>query len=129
MKPKEINISDYDYYLPERRIAQTPATIRDRSKLLVFKNNIISEDSFSNVAEYIPERSLLVYNNSRVIKARLLFGKETGAKIEILCIEPINPPDYESSFKATGSVEWSCIVGNLKKWKQGRINYLFTSKG
>lgn len=124
-----INIEDYNYELPEDRIAQYPVPGRDRSKLLVYRKGEVTGDLFRNIAGYIPEGSLLVFNNSKVIKARLLFGKDTGAVIEILCLEPHSSPDYELSFASTGTTEWKCIVGNLKKWKKGSVSLTFNFKG
>jgi len=129
MHVTHININDYDYNLPEERIAQYPVAQRDSSKLLVMKNSLISEDLFKNLDIHIPSDSLLIFNNSKVIKARLIFGKETGARIEIFCLEPLSPPDYESSFQSGSPVEWKCIIGNLKKWKKGSISTVFSSGG
>lgn len=125
---KSIQISDYDYDLPGNRIAQYPAGERDKSKLLVMKAGALSKDTFSNIADHIPSDSLLVFNNSRVIRARLLFGKESGARIEVLCLEPLSPSVYESSFSSKDPVEWKCIIGNLKKWKKGKIRLHFNYK-
>jgi S-adenosylmethionine:tRNA ribosyltransferase-isomerase len=116
---KSINIADYDYELPENRIAQYPVKDRDASKLLVFDGNNISSDVFRNLDRFIPADTLLVFNNTRVIRARLLFQKKSGAGIEILCLEPLSPPSYEMSFSSGIPVEWKCIIGNLKKWKNG----------
>ena len=124
----DIKISEYDYDLPEDRIAQYPVSERDLSKLLVMKGGLISKDTFRNIGDHIPEGSLLVFNNSKVIRARLLFGKDTGAVIEVLCLEPLDPAEYETSFSSNGPVEWKCIVGNLKKWKKGRIKLSFNYK-
>lgn len=129
MNIKDININDYDYSLPKERIAQYPLSVRDSSKLLIRQDGTIKQDIFRNIDEYIPSGSLLVFNNSRVIKARLLFGKETGAIIEVLCLEPLNPSEYENSFSSVGPVEWKCIVGNLKKWKRGKISISFIHNG
>lgn len=129
MKIKNINTDDYDYDLPGDRIAQYPVKERDTSKLLIMKDSRISHDVFNRIDDYIPADSLLVFNNSRVIRARLLFGKETGAKIEILCLEPLLPEEYESSFHSKGPVEWKCIVGNLKKWKKGPVRTTFLHNG
>lgn len=115
----DIDINDYDYDLPSDLIAQYPVNERDKSQLLIFKENTIVKDSFSNIDEYIPPDSLLVFNNTRVIRARILFRKETGAVIEILCLEPLVPFEYALSFSSKEPVEWKCIVGNLKKWKSG----------
>lgn len=124
-----INIEDYDYDLPEERIAQYPVKERDSSKLLVFKGGRISEDKFSNISNYLSDNDLLVFNNTRVIRARLKFIKETGATIEILCLEPLTPFDYEHSFGSADPVEWKCIIGNLKKWKSGILTSSFSFKG
>lgn len=128
MLPK-INIEDYRYDLPEERIAQYPVSERDRSKLLLYQNGNISEDVFRNIAGYLPSDSLLVFNNTKVIRARLLFRKETGAAIEIFCLEPLVPADYEQSFGSAEPVEWKCIIGNLKKWKSGMLSSKFSHKG
>jgi S-adenosylmethionine:tRNA ribosyltransferase-isomerase len=125
---RDININDYDYDLPVDRIAQYPVAERDRSRLLIFRDGKIGEDTFSNIGEYLPSDSLLVFNNTRVIRARILFYKETGAVIEILCLEPVAPSDYALSFASKKTVEWKCIIGNLKKWKSGILMTPFTFK-
>jgi S-adenosylmethionine:tRNA ribosyltransferase-isomerase len=122
---EKIDIRDYNYALPPERIAQYPAAERDLSKLLVYRGNKISNDVFRNIHNYIPENSLMVFNNTRVIRARLLFRKESGALIEIFCLEPLEPSGYEQSFGAMHPVEWKCIVGNLKKWKRGSLSRFF----
>lgn len=122
---KDIELRDYDYDLPPDRIAQNPVAERDKSKLLVFRENNISSDIFSNITDYLPSGSLLVFNNTMVIRARLLFRKETGAAIEILCLEPVSPSEYELSFSSMEPVDWKCIVGNLKKWKKGSVELSF----
>ena len=126
---REIDINDYDYDLPSGRIAQYPADERDKSKLLIFKGNNIGQDIFINIDEYLPPDSILVFNNTRVIRARILFQKESGANIEILCLEPLSPKDYPLSFNSKESVEWKCIVGNLKKWKHGILTTPFNYSG
>jgi len=126
---RHIDIDDYDYFLPEERIAQYPAKERDNSKLLVYNKGIISEDRFRNICEYLPEDSLLVLNNTRVIRARIIFHKDTGADIEVFCLEPLSPCEYEQSFSSRDSVEWKCIVGNLKKWKRGTLSAEFDFNG
>ncbi len=118
---EEINIDDYVYDLPEERIAQFPVEERDMSNLLVCRGGKISKDIFRNLDQYIPKGSLLVFNNTMVIRARLLFRKESGAAIEVLCLEPLNPSDYALSLGSAEAVEWKCIIGNLKKWKTGRL--------
>jgi len=117
-----IYIDEYDYSLPDERIAKYPLAKRDTSKLLVYKGGEISESKFLSVAEYLPENALLVYNNTRVIRARLLFNKITGAQIEVFCLEPLSPVDYAESLIAVSECEWKCMVGNLKKWKDGLLS-------
>jgi len=116
---KNIKISDFTYDLPDDKIAKYPLTGRDKSKLLVSKNGVIEENIFQNCVEYLPENTQLVFNNTRVIHARLFFRKETGAKIEIFCLEPVEPADYEIAFQEKERVVWQCMVGNSKKWKVG----------
>jgi S-adenosylmethionine:tRNA ribosyltransferase-isomerase len=126
---KEISINDYNYDLPENRIAQYPVTERDSSKLLIYCQGKITQNIFRNIDESIPADSLLVFNNTRVIRARILFRKDTGAMIEVLCLEPLSPSEYELSFSSCTSVEWKCIIGNLKKWKTGEIHTSFIYNG
>ncbi len=126
---RDIDINEYDYDLPADRIAQYPVHERDKSQLLVYRDNTISKDIFKNIDEYLPPDSLLIFNNTRVIRARILFQKETGANIEILCLEPLIPSDYALSFGSKEPVIWKCIVGNLKKWKSGIINTPFNYEG
>ena len=128
IKIPDINIDDYRYELPDERIARHPAEHRDGSKLLVYKNGVISDDRFANIINHLPERSMLVFNDTRVIRARLLFTKETGAAIEVFCLGPINPSDYQQAFGATATSEWKCIIGNLKKWKTGVLKLQFNYK-
>jgi len=120
---KEILIDDFDYNLPDGRIAKFPLKERDKSKLLVWKNGKISENSFRNISDFIPENALLVFNNTKVIQARLIFRKKTGAPIEIFCLEPQAPSDYAQAFAQTQSCTWSCLVGNSKRWKEGKLEY------
>jgi S-adenosylmethionine:tRNA ribosyltransferase-isomerase len=115
----ELHISDYTYDLPEGKIAVYPLTVRDQSKLLIWQDGSISESVFAQIDQALPENSLLIFNNTRVIHARLYFRRETGARIEVFCLEPHAPADYQLSFQQTGTVEWKCLVGNAKKWKQG----------
>lgn len=117
-----ILIDEYDYSLPDERIAKYPLKERDTSKLLLYKNGIISEDIFYNAVNHLPENSLLVYNNTKVIHARLIFQKSTGAFIEIFCLEPLSPSDYALSLSSVNECVWLCLVGNLKKWKHGCLN-------
>ena len=118
---KDICIDDYNYELPDGRIAKYPLPERDKSKLLVWKNGRITESLFRNISEYIPENALLVFNNTKVIQARLIFRKETGAAIEIFCLEPQEPSDYARAFAQTQSCTWVCLVGNSKRWKEGKL--------
>jgi S-adenosylmethionine:tRNA ribosyltransferase-isomerase len=115
----EILISDYTYGLPEDKIAEYPLSVRDQSKLLIWQDGLISESVFAQIDQALPENSLLVFNNTRVIHARLYFKRETGARIEIFCLEPHLPADYQLSFQQTCMVEWKCLIGNAKRWKQG----------
>lgn len=124
-----IYIDSFNYPLPDERIAKYPLDKRDDSKLLVYQNNSISESKFTNIASFLPENCLLVYNNTRVIQARLIFKKETGAKIEVFCLEPINPVDYALSLGTTTHCTWKCMVGNLKKWKEGLLKKTITVNG
>lgn len=119
--PKNIKIADYNYPLPEDRIAKFPIAKRDNSKLLVYRGGEISHTNFYNIAEYLPKGALMVFNNTRVIQARLHFRKETGAMIEVFLLEPHQPSDYELMFQTTGECQWLCLVGNLKKWKEGQL--------
>jgi S-adenosylmethionine:tRNA ribosyltransferase-isomerase len=112
-----LRISDYDYPLADERIAKYPLAKRDESKLLIWQNTEIQENTFKNIADFLSENALLVYNNTKVIQARLIFEKITGAKIEIFCLEPLQPTDYALSLGSTSGCEWRCLVGNLKKWK------------
>lgn len=118
---KHIHINDYDYPLPEERIAKYPIGERDHSKLLVYNRGDISDTLFLNITDYIPQGSLMVFNNTKVILARLHFHKETGALIEIFCLEPHLPKDYERIFQQKESCEWLCLIGNRKKWKEGTL--------
>ena len=119
--PKHIRISEYNYSLPDERIAKFPLPVRDQSKLLVYRHGEITEDIFTSLPEYLPEGALMIFNNTKVIQARLHFRKETGALIEIFCLEPIAPNDYALNFQQTEKVSWLCMIGNLKKWKEGTL--------
>ena len=127
--PREIRIEDYNYNLPDERIAKYPVAVRDTSKLLIYNKGDVSHTQFYNIADFLPEGSLMVFNNTRVIQARLHFHKTSGALIEIFCLEPHLPHDYEQMFQATGSCQWSCLIGNRKKWKEGLLERPLTIKG
>ncbi len=122
---EKINPEEYEYVLPEDRIARYPAAVRDASKLLVYRSGTIENDVFSNITDYIQSDSLLVFNNTRVIRARLLFTKDSGSDIEIFLIEPSDPVSYEETFASVRNVEWKCLIGNLKKWKKGNLSLSF----
>ena len=124
-----ININDYDYPLPDERIAKFPLSERDSSKLLIYRGGEIIERHFSDIPEMLPEGSLLVFNNTKVVRARLVMHKPSGARVEVFCLEPHAPADYEHAFSVKGECEWSCIVGNLKKWKEGAVEIPFEYEG
>ena len=121
-KTEQIRIAEFNYPLPDARIAKFPLTKRDESKLLVYRNGKIDEAVFKQLSDYLPQGSMLVYNNTRVIQARMLFQKETGAQIEVFCLEPVIPHDYAPVCQQTESCSWLCLVGNLKKWKEGALH-------
>ena len=118
MHPKKINIRDFSYELPDERIAKYPLEKRDESKLLLYKHGDIKTSLFKNAPDYLSSDALLVYNNTKVIRARMIFFKSTGAKVEIFCLEPHHPVDYAQSFQQTERVVWRCMVGNARKWKE-----------
>ena len=120
-----INIADFNYPLPEERIAKFPLSKRDSAKLLTYHKGQIGETGFAALPSLLPEKALLVFNETKVIPARLHFRKETGALIELFCLEPVAPADYEQSFSATASCCWKCIAGNSKRWKGGVLQLLF----
>ena len=126
---KQIQIKDFNYDLPDNRIAKFPLPERDSSKLLVYRHGKVSEDVFTSLPSYLPQGELMVFNNTKVIQARLHFHKETGAQIEIFCLGPIAPHDYALMFQQTGHCRWSCLVGNLKKWKTGTLSLTVTLDG
>ncbi|MCM1066958.1 MAG: S-adenosylmethionine:tRNA ribosyltransferase-isomerase [Muribaculaceae bacterium] len=121
MNPRDIKIEDFTYPLPDERIAKHPLAVRSSCKLLVSDGCCISDHVFSELPELLPADAMLVYNNTRVINARLRFNKTTGALIEIFCLEPHSPSDYEQAFGARGECAWQCLVGNSKKWKDGPL--------
>ena len=127
--PRHIHISEYNYPLPDERIAKFPLTVRDQSKLLVYRHGEVTEDVFTSLPDYLPKGSLMVFNNTKVIQARLHFRKETGALIEVFCLEPIQPNDYVLNFQQTEHAAWLCMIGNLKKWKDGALKREMTVKG
>jgi hypothetical protein len=122
--PKSIQIKDYNYPLPDERIAKYPLPERDSSKLLLYRHGVIGEDRFFRISEHLPEHALMVFNNTKVVQARLHFHKETGAQIEVFILEPAQPAEYQENFLSRGRCEWLCLVGNLKKWKGGTLSLL-----
>lgn len=126
IKPQNIKIEDFTYDLPDHRIAKYPLDKRDESKLLVYNKGSLAKDVFKNIEQHIDSNTTCVFNNTKVIQARLHFYKETGAKIEIFCLEPIAPSDYVLAFQQTESITWKCIVGNLKKWKDNDLEKIIT---
>ena len=127
--PKHIRISDFNYNLPDERIAKFPIAQRDHSKLLVYRHGEVSDDTFYHLPDYLPEGALMVFNNTKVIQARMHFRKETGALIEVFLLEPADPTDYELMFQLTSHCSWLCLIGNLKKWKEETLKRDFTIKG
>ena len=126
MDTKHIHISDYNYNLPDERIAKFPLAQRDQSKLLVYQHGEVGEDIFCNLSDHLPSGALMVFNNTKVIQARLHFRKETGALIEVFLLEPAEPADYEQMFQMRSHCSWYCLVGNLKKWKEGTLSRTWT---
>ena len=126
MKTKEIHISEYNYELPDERIAKFPLAERDSSKLLVYRHGTVGESVFHDLPSLLPQGALMVFNNTKVIQARLHFRKETGALIEVFLLEPAEPSDYELMFQTTGRCSWLCLVGNLKKWREGTLSRTIT---
>ncbi|MCH5177637.1 MAG: S-adenosylmethionine:tRNA ribosyltransferase-isomerase [Prevotellaceae bacterium] len=119
MDTKQIRIADYHYDLPDERIAKFPLAERDASKLLIYRHGTVTEDRFSALPDYLPAGALMVFNNTRVIQARLHFRKPSGALIEVFCMEPFSPLEYQQNFAQRQQVEWLCMIGNLKRWKEG----------
>lgn len=122
INPRNIKIEEYNYPLPDERIAKYPLSQRDSSKLLIYDKGEVSHTQFSNIAELLPEGSLMIFNNTRVIQARLHFRKETGALIEVFLLEPYAPSDYELMFQTREECSWLCLIGNMKKWKEGQLS-------
>ena len=118
----EIRIEDYNYNLPDERIAKYPLPQRDGSKLLHYKDGNVTEKKFSEIASLLPEGSIMVFNDTKVVPARLHFQRSTGAHIEIFCLEPVQPEEYVTMFAVTDKCRWKCIVGNVKRWKNDTLN-------
>ena len=126
---RHIDINHFNYELADERIAKFPLENRSSSKLLVYDNGSIAEERFSSIADNLPAGATLVFNNTRVVRARIVMHKASGARIEVFCLEPHNPADYERAFAMRSESEWSCIVGNLKKWKEGEVGIDFEYRG
>ena len=126
---KEIEIRDYNYELPDERIAKYPLAQRDHSKLLIYNHGEVGEDVFCNLPAHLPKGALMVFNNTRVMQARMHFHKDTGALIEIFLLEPAAPADYEQMFQTRSHCSWLCLVGNQKKWKEGKLTRQLEIKG
>ena len=125
--PRKISIAEYNYHLPDEKIALFPLEKRDASKILIYKNGNIQESVFGNIDEYIPENSLLVFNNTKVINARLRFSKSTGSIIEIFCLEPYGEiNEYSTAMNREGKAEWKCFIGGASKWKEEYLEKKFT---
>lgn len=118
MHPAQLQIKDFTYQLPDERIARYPLAERDQSKLLIYQNGQIHEDIYRNIAQHLPKDTLLLFNNTRVIEARILFEKTSGSVIEIFCLEPAADLELVQAMTATGRVRWNCLVGGAGKWKQ-----------
>ncbi|MCG8582898.1 MAG: S-adenosylmethionine:tRNA ribosyltransferase-isomerase [Bacteroidales bacterium] len=129
MNKPHISISDFTYELPDERIAKYPLSNREQSKLLVYKNNEISERQFTDILEELPQGAMLAFNNTKVIRARLKFKKETGAEIEIFCLEPLLPAEVQMAFDSRHKTTWKCIVGNARKWKNGALSKTISFDG
>ncbi len=119
----DIRIEDYNYTLPDDRIAKYPLPQRDASKLLVYKDGIPSESIFISLPDFLPEGALMIFNDTRVVPARMHFRRDTGAHIEIFCLEPVQPAEYNTSFAAVESCSWKCVIGNSKRWKDDILTY------
>lgn len=129
LNEKCLKISDYDYPLPDERIAKHPLAERDSSKLLCWRGGEVSHTCFSEIGSQLPEGAMLVFNNTRVIRARIIMHKPTGARVEVFCLEPHAPADYERALSSESGCEWCCIVGGLKKWKEGAVEIKFDYEG
>ena len=126
MHPKDLSIDDYNYFLPEEKIAFFPLEERDQSKLLIYKNERIEEDIYLNIAGHLPKKCFLVFNDTKVINARILFTKPTGAVIEIFCLEPYEAiKDYAVVLQKKKSIQWKCMIGGAGKWKQKYLEKQF----
>lgn len=129
MNAQELKITDFTYHLPDAKIAQHPLKERDKSKLLIYRNGQITETVFNKLPTILNENDCLIFNDTKVVHARILFQKESGARIEIMCLEPVNPNDAAICFKQTETCQWAALVGNNKKWKEGLLTKVFEING
>ena len=128
--PGTIKIDDYNYSLPDDRIAKFPLEKREMSKLLFQKGSLVEEKKFTELPGLLPENTLLVFNETKVVKARLIFKKSTGATIEIFCLEPVEPVnDFQLAYQQKTPVVWKCFIGNAKRWKSGSLELKFDING
>ncbi len=128
MHPKNLSINNFTYHLPDEKIALHPLQQRDDSKLLIYKNGIIQQDIYKNIHQHLPQNSLLIFNNTKVIQARILFTKPTGGVIEIFCLEPYEAiNDYASVMSKKEKVRWKCMIGGAGKWKEGDLEKQFVT--
>ena len=125
----DIKIEDYNYVLPDERIAKYPLSERDSSKLLVYKDGACTETVFKNLPQHIPSGSMMVFNDTKVVPARLFFKRPTGAHIEIFCLEPDTPSEYNTNFATTGNCRWKCVIGNSKRLKDNELLHLDSDSG
>ena len=124
----DIRIEDYNYILPDNRIAKYPLPERDASKLLRYRNGQIEDHIFRDLPELVPEHALMVFNDTKVVPARLFFQRDTGAHIEIFCLEPVDPPEYNTIFAARSCCRWKCVIGNAKRWKGDILHFSNTTE-
>ena len=122
-----IKIQDYNYPLDDSRIAKYPLAERDASKLLHYKDGHVAEHCFKDLPSLLPDGALMIFNDTKVVPARMFFHRETGAHIEIFCLEPVSPPEYNTIFSSTESCRWKCVVGNLKRWKNDVLSLINTA--
>ncbi len=129
MHPRELKIEDFTYPLPDEQVAKYPLEVRDASRLLVYQHGEITEDTYAHIAAHIPAGSLMVFNQTRVVHARLQFTKSTGGRIEVFCLEPAGKyKDIQTAMLQKGSVEWQCLVGGAGKWKDGQVLHIVSAQ-
>lgn len=119
----ELRIEDFNYELPDARIAKYPLDRRDSSKLLIYRDGVCSESVFHKLPSNLPKNSLMVFNDTKVVPARLFFRRQSGAHIEIFCLQPHAPAEYAVAFASTGKCSWECVIGNAKRWKDDLLQY------